>query len=174
MQPPQRSAGNPGEAGVKRKRWPLVMYNHEIVRSAGGIVFRIDPSSGDTNPRFEGVNGTGDGRLQVLLIHRKQHNDWSFPKGRVEAGETADVAALREVFEESACQCTLEQELATVRYMDRNHKPKEVRFWKMLVEDEGTFVPNNEVDRIRWLTLLEAFAMLSYKTDRLLLKKTFA
>ena len=160
---------------MKRKRWPLVMYNHEIVRSAGGVVFRIDPAFRGASPNstFEGVNGTGEGRLQVLLIHRKQHNDWSFPKGRVEQSETAEVTALREVLEESACQCTLEQELATVRYIDRNHKPKEVRFWKMIVEEEGVFVPNKEVDRIKWLTLLEAFAMLSYKTDRLLLKKTF-
>jgi hypothetical protein len=38
----------------------------------------------------------------------------------------------------------------------------------MVVED-GTFVPNEEVDELRWMTIAEAAPLLSYDRDRELL-----
>ena len=134
------------------------MDDKAIVRSAGGIVARK----------------TENNRLQLLLIHRAKQNDWSFPKGRLELAETAEMAALREVLEETGCQCSLDRELPTLRYIDRHGHPKEVRYWLMTVVNEGPFTPNPEIDQIKWLTFLESFETLSYKMDRVLLKLAFA
>ena len=142
---------------MKRKPWPLVIEERHIIRGAGGIV-----------SRFEGT------ALKILFIHRSKHNDWSFPKGRLNSGEPAWQAAIREVKEETACQCALGEELPTVRYIDRNKRPKEVRFWKMTVLSEETFIPNEEIAKISWLSLKEGFDVLTYNTDRILLKKAFA
>ena len=38
---------------------------------------------------------------QVLLVHRPAYDDWSFPKGKLDRGEHAAVAAVREVAEET-------------------------------------------------------------------------
>lgn len=138
-----------------RKGWPVVLDEHEIVRSAGGIVSRLE-----------------SGRLQIVLVHRAKHDDWSFPKGRLEANEPPYVAALREVFEETSCICELVKELSTVRYMDRNGNPKEVRYWRMTVTQEIPFVSNSEIDKIVWLSFSDALKTLTYKHDRMVLKRT--
>src|SRR5439155_13944430 len=67
----------------------------EIVRAAGGVIARRDQR----------------GEIEVLLIHRPHRQDWSFPKGKVDAGETDEACALREVEEETGLRCTLGSEL---------------------------------------------------------------
>lgn len=143
---------------MKRKPWPLVIEERHIIRGAGGIVYKFEE---ETN-------------LKILFIYRSKHKDWSFPKGRIDHGEPAWQAAIREVREETACHCVLEDELPTVRYIDRNKRPKEVRFWKMTILSEETFIPNDEIGKISWLSLKEGFNILTYNTDRILLKKAFA
>ena len=137
-----------------RKGWPVVLEEHEIVRSAGGVVSRLE-----------------GGRLQIVLVHRTKQNDWSFPKGRLENDEAPYVAALREVFEETSCICDLSKEISTVRYMDRNGNPKEVRYWRMTVVREIPFVPNAEINKIEWLSFSDALRLLTYKHDRMVLKR---
>jgi 8-oxo-(d)GTP phosphatase len=38
---------------------------------------------------------------EVAVVHRRRYDDWSFPKGKLERGETMPFAAVREVAEES-------------------------------------------------------------------------
>lgn len=38
---------------------------------------------------------------QILLVHRPKYDDWSFPKGKLDPGETLPAAAVREVAEET-------------------------------------------------------------------------
>lgn len=150
---------------IKRQSWPLVLDDKLIVQSAGGIVLRGSSISIRTP-------------LQTLIIHRPRHKDWSFPKGRLEPGETSEATALREVQEETGYACVLGEFLATVRYIDRNGHPKEVRFWKMVPRlaklKDPIFIPNNEVDVISWMTFKDAFKRLTHSTDRILLKRAFA
>jgi 8-oxo-dGTP diphosphatase len=104
-----------------------------------------------------------DGR--VLLVHRPRYDDWTFPKGKLDPGESFEDAALREVEEETGVRCTLDRELPATRYEVRG-RPKLVRYWLMAPEAETDFVPNHETDEVRWLTPDEARALLTYDHDR--------
>jgi 8-oxo-dGTP diphosphatase len=122
------------------------------VRAAGGAVLR-----------------TGPGRqVEVLLVHRPGHRDWTLPKGKVEPGEAEEECALREVAEETGFDCLLGPELGASRYHDRRSRDKSVRYWAMTVRD-GTFRSNPEVDEIRWVPLPAAGPQLSYPGDRAIL-----
>ena len=126
------------------------------VRAAGGLITRVDE--------------TGD--PQVLLVHRSRYDDWSFPKGKLDPGETFEEAALREVKEETGLVCRLLAELAPVRYRDADGLPKLVRYWKMvpLKGDIGDFAFNSEIDDLRWVYPGEAARLLSYAHDLILLE----
>lgn len=114
------------------------------VHAAGGVVLR-------------------DGRLAV--VHRPRYDDWTLPKGKLDPDESFEDAALREVEEETGLRCHLVRELPAVEYEVRG-RPKLVRYWAMEVAEEIPFVPNDEVDEVRWLEPLEALALLSYDRDR--------
>src|ERR687894_90070 len=101
-----------------------------------------------------------DGALEVAVIHRPRYDDWSLPKGKLDAGESFADAALREVEEETGLRCTLVRELPAVEYEVRG-RPKLVRYWAMEVADETPFVPNDEVDQLRWVEPREALALLT-------------
>ena len=104
-----------------------------------------------------------DGR--VLLVHRPRYDDWTFPKGKLDPGESFEDAALREVEEETGIRCSLGRELPAVRYHSGD-RPKLVRYWLMTARDETPFVPNDETDELRWATPDEALSLLSYDRDR--------
>ena len=108
-----------------------------------------------------------DGR--VLLVHRPRYDDWTFPKGKLDPGESFEEAAVREVEEETGLRCTLGDELASTRY-DVGGRPKLVRYWLMTPESEAAFEENDETDDMRWLTPEEAGSFLSYARDRELLR----
>jgi 8-oxo-dGTP pyrophosphatase MutT (NUDIX family) len=101
----------------------------------------------------------------VAVVHRPRYDDWSLPKGKLDPDESFEEAALREVEEETGLRCRLIRELPTVIYDVRGRR-KEVRYWAMAVEDETPFVPNEEVDEVRWVEPQEALALLSYDRDR--------
>ena len=101
----------------------------------------------------------------VAVVHRPRYDDWSLPKGKLDPGESSEEAALREVEEETGLRCSLVRELPTVRY-DVRGRLKEVRYWAMEALDAMPFVPNEEVDEVRWVDPQEALALLSYDRDR--------
>ena len=118
------------------------------VKAAGGVVWR-------------------DGeRPEVVVVHRPRYDDWSLPKGKLDAGEGWEEAALREVEEEVGLRCTLGPELPPVSYRDNKGRAKVVRYWVMHAEDErSSFSPNDEVDEMRWVAIDEAAGMLTYARD---------
>jgi 8-oxo-dGTP diphosphatase len=106
-----------------------------------------------------------DDEGRVAIVHRPRYDDWSLPKGKLDAGESFEEAALREVEEETGMRCSLGDELDPVRYRDNKGRPKLVRYWLMYVEDDPGFVPNDEVDELRWVTPGEAAELLTYPHD---------
>jgi 8-oxo-dGTP pyrophosphatase MutT (NUDIX family) len=118
------------------------------VSAAGGIVWR-----------------RGAGGIEVAVVHRPEHDDWTLPKGKLDPGESSEEAALREVLEETGFRCRLGREVPSVSYEDRNGRSKVVRYW-MMEPEAGEFAPNDEVDELRWLIPQAAVRLLSYPRDR--------
>ncbi|MFD7863226.1 NUDIX hydrolase [Streptomyces sp. NPDC059783] len=123
------------------------------VRAAGCVLWRRS-----TAPR---------GGIELCLVHRPRYDDWSFPKGKLKRGESPREAALREVLEETGHRCVPGPLLPAVRYVV-NGRPKEVTYWSAEAT-AGAFVPNREVDDVRWLTPPAARARLTQDRDRALL-----
>ena len=127
------------------------------ILAAGGIV--IDESS--------------DSR-RVLLVHRPRYDDWSFPKGKLDPGETIEEAALREVKEETGLTCRIVRKLAVRRYRYRTRhkgrlKPKAVHYFLMERLNRRIKVPGDEVDLAVWVEFDEASRKLTYEQDKNLL-----
>jgi 8-oxo-dGTP diphosphatase len=115
------------------------------LRAAGGLVRR-------------------DGR--ILVVHRPKYDDWAFPKGKLERGESWEEAAVREVEEETGLRCALGDFAGSTHYPVREGL-KEVRYF--LMDCDGEPRAQNEVDGVRWVTDDEARELLSYGYDRELL-----
>ena len=119
--------------------------------------------------------GDDDDQPVVILVHRPKYDDWSLPKGKLQEGEDEADAAVREVEEETGLRCRLGEELPTSSYQDRFGRDKTVRYWAMTPLDghQASFVPNAEVDEVRWLTPDDALTLLSYARDREILRSLF-
>jgi 8-oxo-dGTP pyrophosphatase MutT (NUDIX family) len=112
-----------------------------------------------------------DGRIAV--VHRARYDDWTFPKGKLERGESDEEGALREVLEETGYHGRIEGELGETSYWTMKSgipRPKRVRYFVMDAVD-GSFQPHDEVDDLRWLVPQEAREILSYDRDRDILEK---
>ena len=120
---------------------------------------------GAVSDRVDAAGGVVERDGRVLLVHRPRYDDWTFPKGKLDPGESFEDAALREVEEETGVRCTLERELPSSTY-EVNGRPKLVRYWLMAPDAELGFAPNDETDDIRWVTPDEARALLTYDRDR--------
>ena len=131
------------------------MSAEATIRAAGGVVWRA----------------TKGGGREVLLVHRPKYDDWSLPKGKADPGERDEETALREVEEETGLRCRLGAEIGETRYRDSQGRPKVVRYWMMEPKSGAKFVPNQEVDAVRWCPIDEATSLLSYAHDRELLQR---
>lgn len=105
------------------------------------------------------------GAVEVLLIHRPRHGDWSIPKGKAELGESGRECAAREVREETGFECRLGAELPPIRYEDSKNRIKTIRYWAAAAES-GHFTANEEVDAVRWLSLPAALRTVTEPRDR--------
>jgi 8-oxo-(d)GTP phosphatase len=117
------------------------------VRAAGAVVLR---------------------RAQVLLVHRPAYDDWSFPKGKLDRGELAPVAAVREVGEETGVRVRLGVPLATQSYPN-GRGTKVVDYWVGRVvgdSDVSGYLVNAEIDEVDWVPVDKADKRLSYSRDR--------
>lgn len=124
----------------------------EVIEAGGGVLWR------DTG-----------GALEFALIHRPKYDDWSLPKGKLDAGESHAEAAIREVHEETGYTAELGVALGQVGYLHKG-RHKRVLYWGMRALDGG-FEPNAEVDQLRWVGYTSARALLSYEHDRDLLDR---
>jgi 8-oxo-(d)GTP phosphatase len=103
----------------------------------------------------------------VLLVHRAKYDDWSFPKGKLDRGEHATAAAVREVEEETGVRVRLGLPLAGQRYPVKAGT-KRVHYWVGRAVGDGDvsgYAPNAEIDEVAWFPLDKARRRLSYRFD---------
>ncbi|MEM3637114.1 MAG: NUDIX domain-containing protein [Conexivisphaerales archaeon] len=127
-------------------------------KSAGGVVF---------------YDAGGDGPVYLLMSNRKGY--WEFPKGHVDAGETDEEAALREVREETGLINVkiLPGFKVKIRYTyskDGKKSPKEVTFFLMKAEPKQIEVSEEHTGYV-WLRYDEAIKKISYENARKVLER---
>ena len=104
------------------------------------------------------------GRYETLIVHRPHRSDWSLPKGKVDMGEHVIAAAVRECDEETGVQAVLGARLPTQEYIALG-QPKVVDYWSARVNTEEEFLPDDEIDEIRWMPVTQARQLLTYEHD---------
>lgn len=125
------------------------LHDHDVdVVAAGGVLWRPGP----------------DERPEIAVVHRPRYDDWSLPKGKLERGESAPLAAVREIAEETGFHVRLGHQLGEVYYQVPEGR-KVVHWWSARALS-GEFAPNSEVDELRWLAPEDARPVLSYTHDR--------
>ncbi|WP_342779630.1 NUDIX hydrolase [Nesterenkonia populi] len=108
------------------------------------------------------------GQLQVLLIHRPRYDDWSFPKGKLDDGETLPECAVREVAEEVGTKIRLGVPLPVTRYEvpgQDGPRTKEVWYWAAEIIDGKPKHDGEETDQVRWATPEQARDLLTQPGD---------
>jgi 8-oxo-dGTP diphosphatase len=129
-----------------------------VIRAAGGVVWR------------DGAEGR-----EVLLVHRPNYDDWSFPKGKCEEGEDDLDCAVREVEEETGLRCSPVDEIGSTFYRDGKGRRKVVRYWAMRPASSNGDAARGpedpfEVDELAWLPVDDAGSRLTYRYDREILR----
>lgn len=122
------------------------------IRAAGAVVWR--PSSVTE-------------QVEVAVVHRPRYDDWSLPKGKLDADETVPAAAVREVLEETGFSIVLGRRLPSAEYT-ADGRAKVVEYFAARYVD-GDFEANDEVDRLKWVSPDAAGDLLSYQHDRVVL-----
>jgi 8-oxo-dGTP pyrophosphatase MutT (NUDIX family) len=123
-----------------------------LIKAAGGLVWRFGP-----------------GGPRLAVIHRPRRGDWSLPKGKLKPEESFTGAARREVAEETGCRPRLGRFAGFTLYFVKR-RLKLVLFWHMSVRHAGRFRPNEEVDRLEWLTPEKALKRLDHPAERRLVR----
>lgn len=129
--------------------------NKKNTSKAGGIILRCN----------------AQGEREIYLIHRGRYDDWSVPKGHIEAGETAQHAALREVREETGFTCRVDVALPDYAYQTPQGEDVVVHFFAMQSISQGQPLDNHEVDKGQWTSYTAALRLISYPTLRQYFKK---
>ena len=137
----------PGSA--EERRLPV-----KPILAGGAVVTRDDPANG----------------IEVLIIHRMRYDDWTLPKGKLDAGESLPACAVREVQEETGVTIRLGVPLDTIRY-DTAKGPKQVDYWGGTLLQSAPRQPDEEVDIVSWLPLRAALAQLTYAHDHFLVQQ---
>ena len=104
--------------------------------------------------------------LQVLVIHRPRYDDWSWPKGKQDHGETLPETAVRELREETGLDVRLGVALPATEYTVKAQS-KLVRYWAAEVPPGAHAKPDDdEVDELRWVHPRQAEELLTNREDK--------
>ena len=124
------------------------------------------------------VYRTTEGLTEVALIQPRERDAWALPKGFIERGETAELAARRETREETGLSGNLQSRIDTIQYSYTakwEHPPtrifKIVTFFLLQFTSGNPEDHDREVDRVEWFPIDEAIRQASYKQEKDILRK---
>ena len=121
---------------------------------AGGVVIRSEA-----------------GEPEVLLVRgTRAPHDWVLPKGRIEAGETPEQTARREVQEEAGVDAEVVRYLGRIDF-ERDGREIRAAYFEMRFVQEIEAAEDRE---IRWATPGEAIALVRFEDTGGLIRQTFA
>ena len=153
------------ERGKRRKKsLRLKASRRPPVLAAGALVWRLK-----------------NDKLQVLVVHRPRYDDWSFPKGKAEPGESTVLTAIREVAEETGRQIVLGRYLGKARRRLVSGRKKRTLYWAAQVLPEAgpgeglraavKPASKHEIDKVRWWKAEKAARKLTHADDKRLLAR---
>jgi len=123
----------------------------KIVAQAGAIAYKIV-----------------EGAPFVLLVRAKKNPEhWIFPKGHIDPGETAEIAAGRELEEEAAISAELVAPAGALEFQSG----KELVHVEYFLFRFRAEVERTEDREVRWCTYEEALELLSHPDAAALLRK---
>lgn len=127
----------------------MAKTRNRLIRAAGGVVWR------------------DESKQEIAVIYRDRYDpqECCLPKGKLDAGESWEQAAVREVFEETGCRASISKFVDAVDYLVGD-RPKIVIFFEMLAVREEEFVASGEVCAMGWLNPETAVAKLSHDVER--------
>ncbi len=128
--------------------------------SAGGVV--LDHAGPDASAALIG------------RIDRRGRLLWSLPKGHLEAGESPEAAAVREVAEETGITGEVVAPLGSIDFWfvaDGHRVHKTVHHYLLLRVGGELSDEDIEVSEVAWVPLREAMERLAYADERALLEK---
>lgn len=132
------------------------MMNYE--KSCGAIVFR----------KYHG-------NTEILLVRHLKAGHWSFPKGHMEAGETEEETARREIKEETGLDVLLDTGFReTVTYSPKRNTKKTVVYFVGMATSHELIPQKEEISQLRWLEIDQANAALTYDNDKAIVSKAKA
>lgn len=112
------------------------------------------------------------GNLEILLIKHVNSGHWSFPKGHVEAGETEEETALREIKEETGIDVIIDSTFReTVTYFPRKDTQKVVVYFLAKAKNFEYVPQEEEIAQIKWVDIGYATSVLTYENDKTIVNK---
>lgn len=128
------------------------------------------------------VHTGADGAQSFCLVHHAAGH-WAFPKGHIDAGESREAAARRELYEETGIlTCKLDTgHIFTERYSfekDNARYDKMVTYFLGLVETKEPVAPKEafkgEISEARWVSYYEAKELMTFPEGKKLLEEVCA
>lgn len=135
------------------------------------------PSPSPPSPHFDHAAGgvlvkRAGSKVRIAAVYRRRYGDWTLPKGHLNAGETPEEAARREVLEETGCRGRSSGDPIPVSYLAAG-KPKLVVYFRMELEQEGSPSDLAEVEKVEWFSPEALRTTLTHESERALIAKLF-
>ncbi len=115
------------------------------------------------------------GNTEILLVRHLRSGHWSFPKGHMEAGESEEDTARREIKEETGLDVLLDTGFREiVNYSPKKNTKKTVVYFVGMGASHELIPQQDEISELRWLEIEQAGNVLTYENDKLLANKAKA
>jgi 8-oxo-dGTP pyrophosphatase MutT (NUDIX family) len=148
--------GQGGQAAMSAEETRL---SERSAVSCGGVVYRL---AGET--------------VEVVLVQLRRRGGWALPKGTVEAGETLEQTALREVQEETGLEVAIVDSVGEDHYTftvggGQSRVDKIVHHYLLEPRGGDLSLHDDEHDAAQWFDINQAPRHLTHDSQRMILER---